>query len=529
MPVPPPTQRAPLREVLARRDQTSIGVELRSAGSASVEIAGSLAFDVLLIDAFHAAVSPFSGQVESLLRAAGAHGASALVRVPELAAGTINRVLNDGAHGVVIPQVDSAEAALRAADACRYPPRGRRGAAPIVRSANYGLTPWDAYRAAVNDETVVFASVETAAGLLAAADIAAVPGIDGVLFESFPLAVVAGTAPDAAWPDAVAATAAVAAVRAAGKIAAATVISESAGRAWRDAGCTLIILADELSRFGRLAQELQQSLLFLDRTGGVRAGRSLRERIDADETLLGTFSTLVEAPYIELLGHAGFDFVITDCEESPGDSFGMQLEDLLRAAEAAGIATLVRPVENRAGAINRALNAGAEGVYVPHVRTVADCEAVVAAALYPPLGRRGAAPVVRAAGFGTEGWDGYHARVNAQNLAMIMIEDLEGVENIEEIVKVPGLAGVLVGTWDLAVEAGVADYGPPPPQVMAHVARVFDATVGAGLIMSAHCWSADAARKYQELGARILTVSLDSTLLIAALRELESEGNALRG
>jgi 4-hydroxy-2-oxoheptanedioate aldolase len=244
--------------------------------------------------------------------------------------------------------------------------------------------------------------------------------------------------------------------------------------------------------------------------------------------VLGTFSTLVEAPYIELLGHAGFDFVITDCEESPGDSFGMQLEDLLRAAEAAGIATLVRPVENRAGAINRALNAGAEGVYVPHVRTVADCEAVVAAVLYPPLGRRGAAPVVRAAGFGTEGWDAYHARVNAQNLAMIMIEDLEGVENIDEIVKVPGLAGVLVGTWDLAVEAGVADYGPPPPQVMAHVARVFEATVGAGLIMSAHCWSADAARKYQELGARILTVSLDSTLLIAALRQLEAEGDALR-
>ena len=527
MPVPSPQPRPPLRNVLTESGRLACGVELRSAGPAAVEIAGSLAFDVLVIDAQHSPVSPFSGQVEALIRAAGAHGASVLVRSPELASGTINRILNDGAHGVIVPDIASAAAAERAAAACRYPPRGRRGAAPIVRSANYGLTPWDEYRENVNDGTVVLVSLATAESVGAAQAIVSVDGIDGVVFESLQLAVEAGVDSASAVPDRVA-VAAVRAVRASGKIAAVAVRSQSEARAWRDAGCALILLGDELAVFARLAAELRESLTFLSGTGGQRSGRSIRARVKAGETVLGTFSTLVEAPYIEILGRAGFDFVITDCEESPGDSYGMQLDDLVRAADASGIATIVRPVENRAGAINRALNAGAEGVFVPHVRTAADCRAVVDAALYPPAGRRGAAPVVRAANFGIEPWADYRRRANRDNLAMIMIEDVEGVENIDEIVRIPGLAGVLIGTWDLAVELGCADYGPPKPQVMAHVSRVIDATVGAGLIMSAHCWSADAASNYAELGCRMLIVSLDSTLLIQALRELEADAAALR-
>ncbi len=528
MPVQQGAPRPPLREVLAAGGPFRCGVELRSAGPAAVEIAASLAFDVLVIDALNAPVSPFSGEVETLLRAAGAHGASVLVRAPELAPGTINRILNDGAHGVIIPDIACAGDAERAAAACRYPPRGRRGAAPIVRSANYGLTPWDDYRAAVNDNTIVLASVSTTAALAATAEIIAVDGIDGVIFEGLPLAVAAGLGEAGANPAALGAVAAIASVRATGKIAAAAARSQEEAQAWREAGCDLVVLGDELAAFARHAAELLESLSFLPGTGGDRSGRSVRERVEAGETVLGMFSCLVEAPYIELLGLTGFDFVITDCEESPGDSYGMQLEDLARAADASGIATIVRPVENRAGAINRALNAGAEGVYVPHVRTVADCQAVVNAALYPPAGRRGAAPVVRAARFGTEPWDSYHARVNRDNLAMIMIEDVEGVENIEDIVQVTGLAGVLVGTWDIAVEMGCADYGPPKPQVMKHVVRVIDATVGAGLIMSAHCWSAEAARTYHELGCRMLIVSLDSTLLVLALRGLEADAAALR-
>ena len=528
MPVPAPAARPPLREVLDPARGVSAGVELRSASPAAVEMAGSLGFDVLVLDARHAAVSPFSHQHEGLIRAAGPHGASVLVRAPEFAPGTLNRILNDGAHGLIVPEVHSASDAERAAAACRYPPRGRRGAAPMVRSANFGLTPWDEYREAVTDGTVVLVSIDTPEALAAAGAIAAVPGIDGVVFESAALAAWAGSDPAAATPAAVGAAAAVAAARATGRIVGASAPSRAVAEAWRAAGATLLTGGDELSVFARLAHELRATLDFLPGTGGERRGRSLRTRLDAGETILGTFSTLVEAPFIEIVGRVGFDFVITDCEESPGDSFGMQLEDLVRAADAVDLVTTIRPVENRSGAINRAFNAGAQAVYIPHVRNRADCQYAVDASLYPPLGRRGAAPMVRAAGFGVEPWDAYHARVNRDNLPLMMIEDLEGVESIEQIVDVPGLAGVLVGTWDLAVEMGCAEYGPPKPQVMVHVEHVMRTTVAKGLISSAHCWSAEAARKYHDLGARMLIVSLDSTLLMQALRELEADAVALR-
>ena len=247
---------------------------------------------------------------------------------------------------------------------------------------------------------------------------------------------------------------------------------------------------------------------------------SLRHRLDAGEVVFGCFALLVEPPFVELLGHAGFDFVVTDCEEAPGDSYGARLEHLLRAADAAGLATITRPVENTPGAINRALNAGSAGIFVPHVRSAAEARAVVDAARYPPLGRRGAAPVVRAARFGLEDWHAYHARANEENLLFVMIEDEEACANIEEIVAVDGIDGVLVGTWDLAVEMGEARYGPPAPAVMEHVERVIAVTREAGLIMAAHGWSAEAAAKYVELGCQVLIVSLDSTLLLQGMRKL---------
>lgn len=528
-----PAARPTLRETLARRSP-ACGVEVCSASPAAVEIAASLRFDVVVIDALHAPVSPFSGELESLLRAAGAHGGHVLVRSPEGSPGTLNRVLNDGAHGVIVPDVLSAADAVRAVHACRYPPNGRRGAAPVVRSANYGLTPWEDYRAAVNDDTIVLVSVASLETLAAADEILAVEGIDGLIIEALPLAVAVGSPADGGASldeDATRAAAApaIAAARACGKLAAAATRSEADALAWRDAGCELVVLADDLAAYAEKVVGLRRELEFLPGTGGQRLGRNLRTRLNDGDVVLGMFSTLVEAPFIEVLGHAGFDFVITDCEESPGDSFGMRLEDLVRAADAAGLATIVRPVENRPGAINRALNAGSHGLFVPHVRSAAECKAVIDAGRYPPAGRRGAAPVVRAARFGLEDWDHYRVRTNDENLLMAMIEDVEAVENIEEIVRTPGLDGVLVGTWDLAVELGCPDYGPPKPVVMEHVSRVIAATLEAGLVMSAHCWSADAAAKYAELGCQILIVSLDSTLFVKGLQALEAVAAGVRG
>lgn len=517
-----------LRERLARGGALA-AVEIASGSPAVVELAGGMGFDLLVLDARHAAVSPFSGELEDLVRAAAAVGSPALVRVPEASPGTLNRALNDGAAGLIVPAVESAADALAAVHASRYPPAGRRGAAPVVRAARFGLTPWDDYRETVNQENVVLASLESAAGLAAAAEIVAVDGLDGVALGALDLALATGGSPET--PDGVpGAREAIAAVVAAGKLAAAAVADPAHAAAWRDAGCGLVVLGTDLAACATAMAELRRSLEIVPRSA-VRTGGAidLRAAVDRGDVVLGCFALLVEPVFVEQLGHAGFDYVILDCEESGGDSYGLRLEQLARAADASGLVTTTRPVENTPGAINRSLNAGSRCIFVPHVRNAAEAQAMIDAARYPPLGRRGAAPVVRAARFGMEPWEAYLERTNRENLVIAMIEDVEAVEHIEEIVAVPGLDGILVGTWDLAVELGCADYGPPAPPVMEHVAHVIEVTRRAGLVMSAHCWSADAAVKYVELGCQILIVSLDSTLLLQGLRSLEGDAAALRG
>ena len=255
---------------------------------------------------------------------------------------------------------------------------------------------------------------------------------------------------------------------------------------------------------------------------------SLRARLEKGEVVFGCFTLMVEPVWVEVLGRAGFDFVILDCEEAPGDSYGGRLEELVRACQATGSVPTARVVENTPAAINRGLNAGNELLYIPHVRSAETAEQAVSAARYPPLGRRGAAPMVRAAHYGLEPWDDYLARANEDTLLIMMIEDLEAVANIEEIVQVPGVDGVLVGTWDLAVEMGCADYGPPPPQVMQHVEKVIGTARDAGLFSSAHGWSADAMAKYVEMGSQIIICSIDSTLFLQGARELEALAQELR-
>lgn len=245
----------------------------------------------------------------------------------------------------------------------------------------------------------------------------------------------------------------------------------------------------------------------------------LRARLERGETAFGCFSLLAEPVWVELIAAAGFDFAVLDCEEAAGDSYGSGVEEMVRAADAGQISSCVRVVENLPGAVNRALNTGAEGIFVPHVRTAAEARRAVDAARYPPLGRRGAAPVVRAARYGSLPWNEYCATA-ADALVFIMLEDTEGVANVEEIVATPGVDGVMVGTWDLAVELDRAGYGPTHPDVMEHVNRVIDVTTAAGLYMCAHAWSGEAAGAYVRRGCQLIFVSLDSNLLIKGLTDL---------
>lgn len=173
-------------------------------------------------------------------------------------------------------------------------------------------------------------------------------------------------------------------------------------------------------------------------------------------------------------------------------------EALVRGDPQPSIATLVRipadgdqPVH---AMIKQVLDMGAYGVIVPHVRTAAEARRVVQACRYPqptdslypePAGRRGAAPLRAAHAWGVTP-DTYlrHADVwplnpNGAVLAGIMIEDREGVDNIEEIVAVPGLGVVMFGPSDYSFATG--GFGESTPAVDAAREKVRRASMEAGV------------------------------------------------
>ena len=236
-----------------------VGVEAASGSPGSVEVVGGLSFDFVVVDARYAAVSPYSDELERVIRAADVNGMPVLVRVGDNTPGTINRAMNDGASGVVVA-VDNAEDAELAAKSVRYPPFGFRGAAPVVRAARFGLTPWDDYREATNSQRPVIGSIESVAALENVAEIAAVEGIDAVILDGLNLSLSLGETPfhSPAHNDAIGG--AVAQLRAADRVVGVNLLSPNGVEAWRDAGCSLLIIGTDVGAYAEATTALRSDL-----------------------------------------------------------------------------------------------------------------------------------------------------------------------------------------------------------------------------------------------------------------------------
>lgn len=195
---------------------------------------------------------------------------------------------------------------------------------------------------------------------------------------------------------------------------------------------------------------------------------SLKERFQSQSMSIGIQSFSASPPLVEILGRAGFDWVSLDMEHSPT---GFEtIEHLARAAQASGTSALVRVARNDSTEIMRALDRGVDGIIVPHVRTVADLESIVAATRYHPDGVRGACTSVRSTGYGIEPWEDYLGRVKRELVVVSIIEDEDAIANFDDLLKVDGGDVFWLGTRDLSQQMGLPD-GDLRNPVLADLAR----------------------------------------------------------
>lgn len=245
-----------------------------------------------------------------------------------------------------------------------------------------------------------------------------------------------------------------------------------------------------------------------------RFKRDLRE----GKPLIGCWSSLASPLTTEVLGLAGFDWLLLDGEHSPNDlnSFIAQLMALKDSVSA----PVVRPQSNDTVQIKRLLDAGFYNFLIPFVESAEEAARAVAATLYPPEGVRGVSLAMRGNRYGTVP---DYLRASNQNIAVVVqIESRKGVDNIADICAVPGLDGVFIGPSDLA--AGLGHLGNPShPEVQDAIQGVFGAASQAGMPVGILAPVESDARRYMQMGATLVGVGNDQGLFRAATQGLRDK------
>jgi 4-hydroxy-2-oxoheptanedioate aldolase len=204
---------------------------------------------------------------------------------------------------------------------------------------------------------------------------------------------------------------------------------------------------------------------------------ALAERMREGEPVQGLIVKMPAPSIVEMAAYAGFDFVLIDAEHGLGD--GEALEHHVRAADAAGVACIVRVGELSGIEILRALDAGATGIVVPHVGDAETAAEAVRCAHYPPLGARGLAVSTRAGHQGARGLREHLARAERETLVLVQVEDADAVGRVDEITAVPRLDAVFLGPTDLSLSLGHPG-DLDHPAVATAIDRVTNAVVGHG-------------------------------------------------
>ncbi len=247
----------------------------------------------------------------------------------------------------------------------------------------------------------------------------------------------------------------------------------------------------------------------------------VKELLKQGKVAVGLESFTGNPSLIEIMGWVGFDYVFIDTEHSPS-GVGETLA-AVRACDLTGMTPIVRVHANIPSLICKALDNGAQGVIVPHINNVAQAEAVVHYAKYPPLGDRSFCPSIRAAQFGLIPAKEYTEDANENTLVVLLIESEEGIKNAPDIVKVKGVDVILFGPVDLALAIGMPGETYEHPKMYAalkDMVKVCDEAGVAVMTVTTPLSNVAYAKRIADAGVRVLALSTDEVIFRQACQEL---------
>jgi len=179
--------------------------------------------------------------------------------------------------------------------------------------------------------------------------------------------------------------------------------------------------------------------------------KTLKMKLQNNEVTIGSWITIGNPCIPDILATAGFEWLVIDIEHTMIDFSMVQI--LISTIQSHNIAALVRVSKNEEVVIKRVLDAGADGIIVPMVCTEEDAFNAVNFSKYPPIGKRGVG-LSRAQNYGI-GFDEYKKWVNNDLVIIAQIEHIDGIRNLDKIIKVKGIDGTFIGPYDLSGSLGI--------------------------------------------------------------------------
>jgi 2-keto-3-deoxy-L-rhamnonate aldolase RhmA len=177
---------------------------------------------------------------------------------------------------------------------------------------------------------------------------------------------------------------------------------------------------------------------------------SLKYKLKGNEITIGSWLTLNDPSIAEIMANSGFDWLVVDMEHSALSI--SQVQEIIRVIDLSGCVPLVRVMDNNPEVIKKCMDMGAHGVIVPRINTKSDAEKVVNAVKYPPNGTRGVG-LFRAQSYSLD-LKSYQKWNEQESIVIVQIEHIEAVENLNSIMEVDGIDGLIVGPYDLSASLG---------------------------------------------------------------------------
>ncbi len=241
----------------------------------------------------------------------------------------------------------------------------------------------------------------------------------------------------------------------------------------------------------------------------------LKHALKAGRKQFGCWLNLADSIGAEIVGRAGFDWVLVDAEHGPNGIRDVTTQ--LQALEGLNTSSIVRVPIGETWIIKQVLDAGAQSLLIPIVESAQEAQKHVDAVRYPPNGNRGVgAFVARAAQFGT--LTDYLTSADEQICLIVQLETKAGLEALDYMLAIDGIDGVFVGPSDLAADMGFLG-NPKSPQVQKAIANALTRISASGKAAGILSLDDSDTKKYLEHGARMVGVASDVLTLNHTLRE----------